>query len=239
MKKMITALAMAMVLLASGLPVASARQMPPSSARGSIKVLMVWETKALNGGALTAYRVCELSEDPDGYPFQPVPQLEKYHLDLENMSESESAQKLAQLAGTEKLPSFTAPIHNGEAYFGNLLTGLYVVMQKQADATQGYEPINPFLVAVPLFQNNGYDLHVVASPKVSPMPEVTDPTETEPTEPDVTLPPVPPPPVWDDSTLPQTGQLNWPIPLMAVCGLFMILIGKLILAGERKDTYEK
>lgn len=37
-----------------------------------------------------------------------------------------------------------------------------------------------------------------------------------------------------DTTLPQTGQLNWPVPVLAICGLVIFAIGWAIVASDRK-----
>jgi len=42
---------------------------------------------------------------------------------------------------------------------------------------------------------------------------------------------------YDDPGLIQTGQLNWPIPLLLGTGLAMILFGIYLMLKQRKDTY--
>ena len=51
----------------------------------------------------------------------------------------------------------------------------------------------------------------------------TEPPPTEPGEPD----------------LPQTGQLNWPIPLMAVAGLGFFVVGWTLCFGKKREHNEK
>ena len=68
---------------------------------------------------------------------------------------------------------------------------------------------------------------VDASPKpLQPQPsEPTTPTEpskpSEPTEP-------------TEPYLPQTGQLKWPIPVLAIIGMVFLLAGLLVLLRSRK-----
>ena len=247
MIKRISALIVALLLLVSGFPTVSALLFPPALSEGSVKIFMEWESERLDGGALSAYRVCDIVKTADDYEIKPVSELEKYNIDLQNMSEFELAEQFAQAAKAEKLRRFTAPIENGEAFFGNLPMGLYVITQSTGEETSGFEAISPFLILVPIFTDDGYDLHVEAEPKVSPAPDETLPPETNPTDPsdptdpdDPTKPTTPTtPPKPNDPNLPQSGQLNWPVPVLAGSGLLMIVIGLLILSGRRKDSYEK
>lgn len=43
---------------------------------------------------------------------------------------------------------------------------------------------------------------------------------------------------FDDSSLIQTGQLNWPIPVMGGLGTAMVFFGLLLIFGKRKRGYE-
>ena len=62
--------------------------------------------------------------------------------------------------------------------------------------------------------------------------ESTEPDETtvpsEPTEP--TEPPKP--------ELPQTGQLNWPVPVLAMTGMFFLVLGWLLCFGRKREPDE-
>lgn len=50
-------------------------------------------------------------------------------------------------------------------------------------------------------------------------------------------PPHPPKPA--DPTLPDTGQLNWPIPVLVVLGLILFSLGWVLRFGKKKDGHEK
>ena len=229
MIKRITVLIVAFLLLKCNLPVAFAQVFPSVSSEGSIKIYMEWEDEKLDDGALNAYRVCDIVKKNGEFLFEPVEDLKKYNLNLNDMIQPQQANEFVKLAKKEKLRKFTAPIENGEAFFGNLPIGLYVVTQEAHEATDGFEPISAFLISVPTFENGGYNLHVAAYPKVSLEPEETEPPESKPTEP--TKP--------DDPKLPQSGQLNWPVPVLAVSGLLLMVIGGLILSDGRKENHEK
>ena len=117
-----------------------------------------------------------------------------------------------------------APIADGKVSFSDLKAGLYLVWQDDADASDGYDAIHPFLISVPRWQNGAYAMHVEADPKV--------PLETEPTTP----PPPPPPP---PPELPQTGQLNWPVPVMAVTGMALFVVGWILCWRGKRMENEK
>jgi len=42
--------------------------------------------------------------------------------------------------------------------------------------------------------------------------------------------------VTNTSTLAQTGQLIWPIPVLAMAGLFLIVVGSIVLRKTRKEN---
>ena len=121
----------------------------------------------------------------------------------------------------------------------------------------GFEAISPFLVSMPVYDETveDYVYKVDANPKMSslvrkPTPttpedpgdpepsgdkstDVTTVTTITPVTPSVTLPSMPV--VTDPGTLPQTGQLNWPVPVLAAFGLCLIAAGwALRCGGQRK-----
>jgi len=42
-----------------------------------------------------------------------------------------------------------------------------------------------------------------------------------------------------DDKLPQTGQLNWPVPLMACAGLALFALGWALCYAGKKEGYEE
>lgn len=78
---------------------------------------------------------------------------------------------------------------DGNVTFRGLELGLYLIVQ--TEASKGYEPINPFLVSLPMAEDGKWNYAVDASPKVgayTPEPE-TPPTPPTPDYPDTPTPP--------------------------------------------------
>jgi len=69
-------------------------------------------------------------------------------------------------------------------------------------------------------------------PTVTPTPAPTNPPTAAPT-------PVPTPTPTPAPVLPQTGQLNWPIPLLAVAGLGVFITGWILRFGKKKENDER
>lgn len=224
MKKRIWSFLLMLAVLQLLMGVAFAAQpFPDLSQNGSITLTMNMEGEKLDGGRLNLYRVGDLVRNPDGsYAFQPVKGLEKVNIDHESLNNPDLAQSVLSAAAESKLEYHTTSIINGEAVFSGLPVGLYLVWQKEADATPGYSAIQPFLISIPRMQDDGYVLDVVADPKV--------PLEPAPPE---TPPPSPPPRV------PNTGQLNWPIPVMALAGTILFVFGWILWSGRKKTDYER
>ena len=187
----------------------------------SITFLLEFDSTPLDGGSLTLYRVGQISEDSDGFVL--VDSLPQDGPDLENLQDPELAETLIDLALVNKLPPHTAPISDGKAVFSDLMSGVYVVSQSSGQETVGYAPINPFLISMPQWQSNTYVYDLTASPKVPLVPSPTEPTQPQPTEP------------VDTPDLPQTGQLNWPVPLMAILGLALFGIGWILFFGSKRS----
>ena len=209
-----------------GLAVSSyAAQIPDTSRNASLTLEMDWEGKPLDSGSLTLYRVGDIALDNGNAAFVLIPALADSGVSLNDLEDTNLPQMLAQLAVQKKLEPITAEIKNGKAVFPNLVPGLFVVTQSRTDACDGFEPIRPFLISLPRWNGSHYVYELTASPKVSLETEPTEPTETEPPKP-------------TEPYLPQTGQLNWPVPAMAAAGLAFLVLGWHLCFGkkERHET---
>lgn len=224
MKNRILSFLFALVLVHTfALTVFANHPVPDLSKNGSLTFVMNLDDVLLDGGHMNLYKVGDIAEEDGNYSFCLVEALRGADVDLSEVTDPAVASRLVAFAKAARLPAISVPIAEGRAAFTDLSVGLYVVWQADSDATKGFSPIQPFLISIPRFQNGEYILDVLANPKV--------PIETEPTEP----PPPPPPP---PPNLPQSGQLNWPIPLMAVSGCILFVLG-LILYSGRKDAEDE
>ena len=200
-----------------------AHEVPDLTQNGTITFEIQWQGEPLDGGELAIYRVGDVVESDGNYGFSLIDRLADSGLSLENPDDPALARKLSELAAEAELEPLTAPIEDGEACFVDVAPGLYVVVQTQA--CDGFAELNPFLISMPRYENETYVTDVVAKPKV--------PLETEPTEPEPTRPTEPTPP-----SLPQTGQLNWPVPLLAALGLLFFTLGWALCFGRKRTADE-
>lgn len=111
---------------------------------------------------------------------------------------------------------------DGCALFGDLPVGLYMVKQNGFAKTEYFTEIAPFLVSMPMTQDSQWTYAIQASPKVNELPKPTaTPAPTDaPT----------------DETLPQTGMLRWPIPVLGVGGLVLFSLGWALCFMKKKDA---
>lgn len=214
MKRSIAPLLLALCLLVlSALP-AHAVEIPDLDAQGSVRVQMKTDSTPVPGGSLTLYRVGAIVQTDTGFGFVPAGEFESYPGTLEDLGKTTAAE-LADYAKANSLPGESKTIdETGTAVFDPLEPGLYLLTQPKSG--DGYLPADPFLVTLPMAQDGHYVYQVDASPKVT-----LHPAPTQPTQP-------------GDPTLPQTGQLNWPIPVLVAAGASCLIAG-VILGRKGKD----
>ena len=111
---------------------------------------------------------------------------------------------------------------NGELKFSGLETGLYLVARTKTAAANSDFVTDPLLFYIPQNVNGEMLYDVTATPKFS---------YSSPADPGSDNPQKGP----SDGTLPQTGQLLWPITLLAVLGCLMIIGGSALLRREGSD----
>ena len=148
-------------------------------------------------------------------------------IEITDLDNPALAKELALRSVHHSLPQLRSEIQEGSATFTGLEPGLYVVTQ--TEPSNGFFPIQTFLLSLPRWTEAGYIYDLTAAPKV--------PLEPEPTEPSApTAPTAPPKP---GTTLPQTGQLNWPVPVMAVAGVILIFVGWLSCLRRKRSENEE
>ena len=199
----------------------------------SIEIAVQYGGKPIRDGALTAILIGYADQDL----FRNI--LTDQEISAPASRETADAMQAFYYKNNRKYDFYeqTADIKDGTAQFSQLRTGLYLIIQKDHHASAGFYPLNGFLVSIPWWDGTGYQYDVRVAAKTSPdriPPETPDTEETPgqtatpPTEPEETVP-----------ELPQTGQLSWPVPAMAVCGMLLFAIGWWLYTADRKDADEK
>lgn len=219
--KRIVSLFLAVGLLCISPVAAYAHEIPDMNREGMITVKMEYDGTAVSGGTLTAYQVGQIQEDNGNYSFAKTAAMENFSGDYGNISDSKLAEDLAVFVKKHSISAYaTAENNAGTATFTNMKLGLYLIVQ--TEASDGYEPLKPFLVSLPMNEDGHYVYEVNAEGKFQLHQE---PKPTSPSKP-------------SDPTLPQTGQLNWPIPVLVITGLLLFAVGWLLCRSKKKEKYE-
>lgn len=107
---------------------------------------------------------------------------------------------------------------DGAANFHGMQLGIYLVTAPAWKAGLKTYQMQPFLVQMPLADEKiGWNYVVGAAPKISgtaPVPPAPDPVQP-------------------GAPLPQTGTLNWPVPLLVIGGVLFVMAG---WAANRKQA---
>ena len=205
-KSLLTGLVLLALVLCCLLPAAAYE----GEIQGSITVTLK------PGHSLSLYRVGELRERDSGSYWGLTPEFAGSRLSLESLEGEKLPQSLLRWAELKDLESRTVTADSaGKLVFSDLQPGLYLLYQETAGA--GYYPVKPFLVSLP---QKGEVYEVNAQPKTQLVPKPAGPgTPTTPTGP----------------KLPQTGQLNWPVPVLAVCGVLLVTAGRSLYRKGRDE----
>ena len=216
---------LAVLLLRSFVFSASAHSVPDLTRKGTIRITMRHGDNLIPGGTMTIFRVGDLQESNGNYSFVLTEEFKESGVTLENLESAILAEQLAEYAVAQKLEGETKAIdENALVVFDDLKLGLYLFLQQEA--AEGYNLANPFIISVPSRENGEYIYTIDGSPKLDPITE----RPTEPTSPPTTEPIGP--------NLPQTGQLNWPVPILAFAGILLFVFGWLLCFGKKKDRHE-
>ena len=188
--------------------------------KGSITLtLKDSDGNAMTGGFLDCIQVAEIADIGGETTYLLTNGFQDTNIFLEYFLDGkQSAASLAEElndavpAGAYKIAS--RPDKTGTVTFSNRELGLYLIRQR---AKSGYyESITPFVVTVPMNSDSGWVYDVTASPKVG----TVTPKDTA---------------YKSVRRLPQTGQLNWPVPVLAVSGIALFSLGW----AMTKDKHEK
>lgn len=169
--------------------------------------------KPIKGGTYTIWKVADVVYDNGDAIFVGIGAFKDLtRAELNSINEGQKgAPKLAKTCNnivTSKGPKSVGNDKTnakGVAYFANLTPGLYFV--KNTKAAKGYYKAPYYCIAIPRYLKGTYVYDVDSKPK--------PPTAGK----------VPPPPHKIPHKLPQTGQLWWPVPVLAGFGVLFLLIG--------------
>ena len=139
-------------------------------------------------------------------------------IEIGDLSDESLAASFAQYIKENELSGTTKNINKkGEVVFDELESGLYLFVQKKA--ASGYAKMKPFLVSLPALVDGEYVYEVNASPKTGIEPQKPKPSD--------------PPP-----NLPQTGQDNVWVPVLATGGILLVVMGICLIVGGKKKKHE-
>ena len=255
--KLLTAVLLAAVMTLSMITSAAAVESGEKNFKGSITVTLERRGEPVKGLEVTLYQVGTGAVENNNWQFALVEALasELGELELNGLKASEVEQitdtlvkRIKKMPAEEKAAltvATKASDENGEIVFDDLGAGVYLAVRTKLS---GYE-FAPALVYLPYGDETGWDDEIAVNPKVSvnqgsdPKDPPKDPPENPPEIPDepppggnkdyppgdpgLEIPPEEPP----LANLPQTGLLQWPIPVMAAAGLLLLGTGMLV---ERK-----
>lgn len=218
MKRILAFLIALSVLFALSLT-AFAHDVPKDIIDCSIEVIVRYDEKNITGGTLTAIKVGYVDENDGNFFFRQ----ELTDVRLEDLGTS-GAPAVQEKFYKDNKSSYsfytqTQSVKDGKATFTGLTTGLYLVIQNKA--ATGYSKMDPFLVTVPYLEDGKYQYDVTVQSKLA-LNREPEPTKAPPSSP-------------SGSKLPQTGQLNWPVPFMAVTGLVVFTIGWVLYFGKKRE----
>ena len=214
---------LAALLLLSLCGTAFAHEVPDLNRMGSLRIAMRFGGTPVPGGTLTLYRVGEISESNGDYGFVPTGDFADSGYALTDIESIALAAELAGYARSKGFKGTTQTIGaDGVVEFTEVRPGLYLLTQDAA--AKGYNAASPFLVGVPMLEDGKYVYEVDASPKVELEPAPATPTPTPDTP---------------DEKLPQTGQMNWPVPVLAVTGVILFTLGWMLRFRREREDYAK
>ncbi len=149
---------------------------------GSIEVTLKSEDtgEGIPGGSMTLYRAGYVYEDDGNYSFRLTTAFEGSGCSLDELN-AELAKALADYAEDQEIEGRTNTIgSDGRVIFTDLEDGLYLLVQ--TEAAEGYYSVNPFVVSLPLYdeESHTYKYEVDATPKTEPVIKETPPPETTP-----------------------------------------------------------
>lgn len=224
------------------MPVRAAQNLPDLDKSGSISITMknTDTGEIVSDGSLALYQVADAVEDDGDFSFRFTDEFSNCGLSLEDIQSEKLSSGLAVYAERKGLRQTIQSVgSDGTVSFTGMKTGLYLIVQKSA--AEGYHDVSPFLVSIPMQSGDKWVYEVDASPKVE-LTDVQSPAQPEtPTQSETPTQQRSPGASSSGSVgakLPQTGQLNWPVPVLAVAGILLYAFGWRMNNTKKKNEYE-
>lgn len=180
-----------------------------AQAKGSITITMKDADSGAQvpGGALRYYRVASIFVSDDRSSWRYTTAFSGCGIPPEEITTAQAAETMADYAKKQSIQGVKAEVDkNARVQITNLNPGVYLMVQDTP--AEGYSPVAPFLVTVPTSVDGEYIYDVDATPKLT-----LKKTDVPPNQPPRT------------PRLPKTGQLWWPVPLLAAAGIVLLLAG--------------
>ena len=219
MKKAISIIAVFLIMLLALLP-ASAY---PTS--GGITVVMInkADKQPLTDTAAVFVKVADCIYSETEITFSLISDFSDTEVNLES---SDAAPQLLDKVKEEGVSGVTVRSDtDGKAVFADRELGAYLI----------YSPDNiftPFIAFLPMVTDDGISFELTAQPKIDIPDEPTTEPEKETDTPEETTAPIP---THNDEKLPQTGMLQFPVPILGLCGVLIFSKGFILYANSKKE----
>ena len=201
---------------------------------------VVEEVRKEEGAQVKIYQIATMKYQGSDLQYVYTDDWKELTADLSKETPEEEILKMRDLAESKHLTGIEKTSDkDGNVYYTDLPQGVYLVVQ--TDEVEHFSVFEPFLVYLPCIEENHWKYDVTAEPKIvyQVRSGSRDPNEPDPTPSTVPEEPVTPPKKDPPPKLPQTGQLNWPIPVLLVAGAFLVSAGIIVrLAGRKEDEKE-
>lgn len=211
MKKLFTIFATLILALCLSLNALAVDEAIDLNNTGSITVTFRCSHGFSGNGTATLYRVADTVWSDGAYTFSHTDIFDGCGLPLDNVSDKTNAGKFASYVTINGIKGQDIEIEDGVAVFENLPVGLYLILHE--DNSEEFTDALPFFVTLPVSSGNAWNYNVDAAPKI------------EVKHNDISKPP----------SIPQTGQLKWPIPALAVSGVLVFALGWALYFRRNKE----
>ncbi len=183
LKKILPLALTVICLLAISVPAMAEEIDPDRTGSVSVSIRAYATDDVVGGGSLHLYQIAETTvtatEGAVYHYTDPFSGCSEDLLTADELSKAETAETFsAWVTEHDVAADMTVTVSaDGKAYFADLSCGLYMITQ--AEAAEGYNAINAFLVSVPLNEDGTWIYDVDATPKTSPV-TTTDEPKNEP-----------------------------------------------------------